>query len=748
MNMDRFLRLRMGSLVLAVVLVSTVLCGAARAQEPAARTTQEISLAQVNDLVRLLEDDQARTAFLQRLKALQQLQAEAPPAEPPATEGLIAGAVLGFQTAVDRTLATTQTLFNWLRRAPQHARTLGTSLTKPATYQVLMRSLQQLAYSLLPALVAFLLVRRLLRPLTRLRLPSRLWPLLQRLWQAVLQVTVTVLPTAGALIVALVLLSALGAAPLLHQSVGFLFTVALVYQLLVQSVRVIVSPDTREARMLPVTDETAQYVWIWVRRFLRYGIFYAVVMFGLSFLYADPHAYQGIRGVLLCVFPSLATIFVAQIARQRVRPAAVRTAEAGEKVAQTTRHVLHALWPLLTVLYIWALTIFIIAHAAGGVRYLVWASVKTGLVILGLFMGLRLLNWLLAYVFRISDQVRQRYPLLEEKANRYLRLLGDICNGGLVLLATGIVLDVWGVPTSWFLTAPAGRLLLTRLVIIALVVGMTALVLGLSRALADWLLQTKIDAEGTVHEPSAKRKTLVPLGHAVVKVGLIFLAALILLEQLGVNTGPVLAGVGILGLAVGFGAQSLVKDVINGLFILFEDSLAVGDVANLRGTGGLVEKITLRAVTLRDLSGNVHVIPNSSIDMVTNMTKEYSRYVLDVGVAYREDVDEVIDVLKEVDEAMRADPEYSEDMLEPIEILGLDRFADSAIVVRARLKTKPIKQWRIGREFNRRMKKLFDARGIEIPFPHRTLYWGMPKQGAQEAIHVAVEAESLVRRKD
>jgi small conductance mechanosensitive channel len=444
----------------------------------------------------------------------------------------------------------------------------------------------------------------------------------------------------------------------------------------------------------------------------------------------------------------LATVLVAQIARQRVRPAGVRTAEAGEKVAQTTRRVLHALWPFLTVLYVWALTIVIIAHSGGGVRYLVWASVKTVLVIIGLFVGLRLLNRLLAYAFRISDQVRQRHPLLEAKANRYLRLMGDVCNGVLVLLAAGIVLDVWGVPTSWFLTTPAGRQLLTRLLIIALAVGVTGLALGISRTIADVLLQTKIDAQGTVHEPSPKRKTLVPLAHAVVKVGLVFLAILILLEQLGVNTGPILAGVGILGLAVGFGAQSLVKDVINGLFILFEDSISVGDVANLRGTGGLVEKVTLRAVTLRDLAGNVHVIPNSSIDMVTNMTKEYSRYVLDVGVAYREDVDEVIGILQEVDEAMRADPEYGQDMLEPIEILGLDRFADSAIVVRARLKTKPIKQWRIGREFNRRMKKLFDERGIEIPFPHRTLYWGMPKQGSQEAIHVAVEAESLARRKD
>jgi small conductance mechanosensitive channel len=212
----------------------------------------------------------------------------------------------------------------------------------------------------------------------------------------------------------------------------------------------------------------------------------------------------------------------------------------------------------------------------------------------------------------------------------------------------------------------------------------------------------------------------------------------VILQILGLEIGPILAGVGIFGLAVGFAAQSLIKDFINGLFILFEGSLSVGDIVQLRGIGGQVEKFTLRAVTIRDLSGNVHVIPNSGIDMVTNMTKGYSRYLLDVGVAYGEDVDTVIAILCEIDEEMRRDPTYARDMLEPIEIMGLDRFDESAVIIRARLKTRPIEQWRIGREFNRRMKKVFDQRGIEIPFPHRTLYWGQSKQTEQTPLEVIV----------
>jgi small conductance mechanosensitive channel len=189
-------------------------------------------------------------------------------------------------------------------------------------------------------------------------------------------------------------------------------------------------------------------------------------------------------------------------------------------------------------------------------------------------------------------------------------------------------------------------------------------------------------------------------------------------------------------LAVGFASQSLIKDVINGLFILFEDSISVGDIATLHGIGGQVEKITLRAVTLRGLDGTVHVIPNSAIDVASNMTKGFSRYVLDVRVALTEDVDKVMDVLRKVDEEMRGDPEFGKDMLFPIELWGLERFEDTGLIIRARLNTKPIEQWRIGREFNRRMKQAFEAEGIQMAVTHRMLFLSTPpnRQDSQSTV--------------
>ncbi len=229
---------------------------------------------------------------------------------------------------------------------------------------------------------------------------------------------------------------------------------------------------------------------------------------------------------------------------------------------------------------------------------------------------------------------------------------------------------------------------------------------------------------------------------SVILITILILALIMILGEFGISIGPILAAAGIVGVALGFGAQHLVKDVITGFFILLDDQIRVGDVVQIAGKGGLVEKVGMRVTVLRDLAGNVHYVHNGEITVITNMTKGYSRYVFDIGVAYREDVDEVIEVVKQIDEEMRNDPNFSSDILEPIEILGLDQFADSAVIIKARTKTKPIKQWSIGREFNKRLKKRFDELDIEIPFPHVTMYAGQDKQGKAASLNVTVAKEA------
>jgi len=227
-----------------------------------------------------------------------------------------------------------------------------------------------------------------------------------------------------------------------------------------------------------------------------------------------------------------------------------------------------------------------------------------------------------------------------------------------------------------------------------------------------------------IAETEKRINTLMGILHGLGKIILWSVFLMILLKKLGIDIGPILAGAGILGLAVGFGAQELVRDFISGFFILLENQIRAGDVAIINGTGGLVEKIELRTTSLRDFSGTVHVFQNGKINSLSNMTKEWSAIVFDMGVAYKEDVDHVMKVMKEVGDEMKSSEEYGPNILEPIEIFGVDQFADSAVVIKARLKTKPIQQWTIGREYRRRLKIAFDREGIEIPFPHTTLYWG------------------------
>jgi small-conductance mechanosensitive channel len=223
-------------------------------------------------------------------------------------------------------------------------------------------------------------------------------------------------------------------------------------------------------------------------------------------------------------------------------------------------------------------------------------------------------------------------------------------------------------------------------------------------------------------ELEKRSQTLKSIVKSTLNIVVITISALIILDKLGIQIGPILAAAGVVGIAVGFGAQRLVEDLICGFIILLEDQIRVGDVVEVAGKSGLVEKIDLKMVVLRDIAGNVHYIRNGKIDTITNMTRDYSRYVFDIGIAYRENVDEVIKIIQQVDEDLRNDEVFGVDILEPIEILGLDKFDSSAVVIKARTKTQPIKQWGVAREFNRRLKNKFDELGIEMPFPHRTIY--------------------------
>jgi small conductance mechanosensitive channel len=238
------------------------------------------------------------------------------------------------------------------------------------------------------------------------------------------------------------------------------------------------------------------------------------------------------------------------------------------------------------------------------------------------------------------------------------------------------------------------------------------------------LLSKNMVVDEPASETEKRVDTIIRLLRQGALLALWLTAFLVILKQIGVDIGPIIASAGIVGLAVGFGAQNLVRDIISGFFIILENQIRVGDVAIINGTGGLVEMINFRTIVLRDLSGTVHIFPNGTITTLSNLTNEWSAFILEIGVAYKEDTDKVVAIMKEVGCGMQKDEVFSKMIIEEPEIFGVDKFADSAVVIKGRIKTRPSRQWAVGREYLRRLKYSFDKDNIEIPFPHRTIYIG------------------------
>lgn len=225
------------------------------------------------------------------------------------------------------------------------------------------------------------------------------------------------------------------------------------------------------------------------------------------------------------------------------------------------------------------------------------------------------------------------------------------------------------------------------------------------------------DADPRSFERRKRVQTLGGIFSRLLSILIWAVASLMVLRELDVDITPVLTGAGIIGLAVGFGAQTLVKDIIAGFFLIAENQIRIGDVASINGIGGMVEEINLRTVVLRDFEGVVHTIANGEIRTLANRTKDFSCYVIDIGVDYNDDTDRIVEVVRDTGAALMADPAYGPSMLEPVEVVGLDSFNASDVTLRFRIKTLPLKQWEVGREMRRRIKKAFDAAGIRIPFP-------------------------------
>ena len=699
-----------------------------------AQETEKISAKDLQQVVELMENQQRREAFVNDLKKVIHAKEVTEKALPEKKERklLVIESLFGkFEKLSKKIMDSGASTISLLAQTPRAMQNAKTFLARSENQVKFLNLIIAIASGIIIALILNRLLKKLMPQAT-----ERTKSLTSKLTVGIIRALLSLLPY-GALLISLFPLFRVLTSFSVGYSLAFLFfTVLFFYRIAIEFFRIFLSPDEERTRVLPLSNENAQYFWIWMLRFVNYTAFYFLTVKTLLLVQMIPSSLAFIRTLLLLVFPLMISIFVLQIARD-IRTKYEKSQRNDEGSENDTKNIMALViryWSVPAIGYSWAIFLFLIVHYEKGFHYLFKATLKTGFAILALFLALKILDKLFARLFAVNERVKEKFPGLEEKTNRYILMVRRFFGWIIVAMALSIIGQAWGIPVTAFVASKTGALIITRAIAIIITLGMVIVIIGTCQFVCDLLLEEKKGKKKK--EASQKMKTLVPMIRTAVNIAAGFIGGIVILDRVGVNTTPILAGAGIVGLAIGFGAQTLVKDLINGLFILFEESIRVGDYVAVGNDEGMVEAVGLRTIKLRDVSGNVHVVPNSSVNSVMNYSKEFSRTVLDVGVAYREDVDEVMDIIKVIGEEMRNDPEHSKNILEPIEVFGLQKFDDSAIVIRARMTTKPLKQWGLKREFNRRIKKAFDQRGIEIPFPHRTIYMGEPKKGSAPPLYI------------
>jgi small conductance mechanosensitive channel len=480
------------------------------------------------------------------------------------------------------------------------------------------------------------------------------------------------------------------------------------------------APRAGSLRLVRMSGDNARFVHRWL------SIVAAILAFGWFGISAA--RVLGLPNVAsLAAFKVVALIAVVisigLVIRKRrdvadwIRDGNDRASEASQDLLGSIRRNLADVWHVLAIAYLAGIFVIWALDLDGGFAFVLRGTVASVLVVGLGRLAVVALRRAAARGIALSNETRGRFPHLQTRANHYIPLLhgaGALLIWGVALLALA---DVWGLDISGWFDSPGGKALLARIVSIGFVIVSATVAWEFVSAVIERYLVGAV-RDGTAVERSQRVRTLLPLIRNAFLIFLIVVVVLIVLSEIGLNIAPLLAGAGVFGLAIGFGAQTLVKDVITGIFILFENTLAVGDVADIgNGHSGVVEGISIRAIRLRDASGGMHTVPFSNVTSVINMTRDFANYIFNIKVDYGQDTDRVSGVLRDLGIQMETDPEYCGLILAPLEIVGVDSFGSDALILQAKFKTRPGKQWSVGREFNRRLKKRFDELKIPMSFP-------------------------------
>jgi len=710
---------------LLLFCVATLLPTAARADPPTpAAQPAPVSVDELERLLNTLQDDTARGKLVADLRALIAVQRGAAPEQP--------GGLAFFAQLSQQIDAFTGEILAGVAVIVDAPRLIGWArhqVSDPAARRLWIEAGFAFVLIFGAALIAEWILRWFLVRLAP-RLPTRRSDTRAvRALFALLGLVLDILPILAFAAVAYTTLS-MALEPLTRAGItlSVLVNATVRARLVLCVVRNLLLPADSGAVFLALDAETRNYVYIWIRRFVLWAVLGYAVPEAAWWLGAPGAIYALMLNVVGLVIALLAIIFVLQ------NRALIAKWIAGTSTISgwgRIRRSLAEIWPVLAVIYISGIYLIYALRIHGGFAYVARATTLSLIVIVAAQVFARFIQELSRRGFAISPELKAQFPTLEQRANRYIPILTGLTAATVYLLAALTVLQAWSVAAFAWLGSDLGR----RVIGNVLSIGMELFV-----ALALWEIFASaierylsgIDATGIPRQ--TRIRTLLPLLRTAMMSVLVVLTSLIILSHIGVDITPLLAGAGVVGVAIGFGSQALVKDIITGLFILMEDQIAIGDVVDVgRDRVGVVEAITVRTIRLRDQAGAVYTIPFSEVTTVKNLTRDFAYVVARIAISYSEDIDRAVEILRQVSEELMADDELRPLILDPFDYQGVDTLDAASVVLLVRIRTVPAKQAVVGRAFNRLVKMAFDEHGIASRDPTQIVILGTPAASEERA---------------
>ena len=506
--------------------------------------------------------------------------------------------------------------------------------------------------------------------------------------------------------------------------------------LLIEMVKVgvsgFVAPRYPQLRLTPFSNRQASYWYFWISRLIS--------ILGYTFMFVAPiveqaSSYAAADAVrfIVVVLSLILTIGLILKNRATVRERLTRARHRGDtSFSAWINAFIGRIWWLLAIGFVLALFVVWVRSPEQGLAFMASATLKSiaAMAVGGLIVSI--LSRMIARGIPVPQYLKDRLPLLERRVNSFIPNALTVIRIVVIILVFAYILEAWNlISFSHWLNSTVGQRFAGGLLgaAIILVIGV-AIYIGVS----SWVEYRLNPNYGSV--PTARERTLLSLFRNAFTISMVVVVAMLVLSQVGIDIAPLLAGAGVVGLAVGFGAQKFVQDIITGAFIQIQNAMNEGDIVEVNGVTGTVEQLTVRSVGLRTLDGTWYLIPFSSVDQVGNFSKDFAYYVADIGVAYRENTDDVKAMMNDAFAELKT-TSVAENLISDFEIWGVQELGDSAVVVRGRVMTKPGTQWGVGRAYREIVKRMADERGIEIPFPHMTIWFGEGRDGEAPPVRLS-----------